>query len=281
MAQWTPGGARSGRRGRRRRQESGDGRDRVVRRRAEATGRADAQRRQPLLELLGRLAIEGEHEDARGVGAAVDELDDPAHQRLGLAGAGRGEDARRAAGVQDGGALRVVEPDGVGAARREALRRAGASAAGGLGGLPGASNARAAAVARSRRPMSSRSSSGGLADGEAARFEDVRAERKAQAERQAARNERVDEAQKDLRGLRLELLTRPLPVPEAGSRVVPKQGTPGLARVVGPDAPGGEAHARRRRRRQPGQLLAGRDPEEDEPRSATPSRGRLGDTDVG
>ena len=35
-----------------------------VRRRAEAARAGDAQSRQPLLELLGRLAVEGEHEDA-------------------------------------------------------------------------------------------------------------------------------------------------------------------------------------------------------------------------
>ena len=103
--------------------------------RAEATRAGDAQRRQPLFELLGRLAVEGEHEDARRVRAALDELDDAAHQRLGLARPGRREHSRRAARVLDGGALGVVEPDRVRTARGCAPRRgvgrrgAGASAA--------------------------------------------------------------------------------------------------------------------------------------------------------
>ena len=95
----------------------------VVRGRAEAARAADAQRRQPLLELFGRLAVEGEHEDAGRVRAAVHELDHAAHQRLGLARACRGEHPRRAAGMHDGGALGVVEPDRVRAARGPATWR--------------------------------------------------------------------------------------------------------------------------------------------------------------
>ena len=88
-----------------------------VRRRPEAARARDAQRRQPLLELLGRLAVEGEHEDAGGVAAAVHELDDAADERLGLAGAGGGQHPRRPLPVLDGGALGGVQPDGVGLAR--------------------------------------------------------------------------------------------------------------------------------------------------------------------
>ena len=59
--------------------------DAVVRRRPQPACGGDAQRRQPLLELLRGLAVEGEHEDAGRVDAAVHELDDAAHQGLGLA----------------------------------------------------------------------------------------------------------------------------------------------------------------------------------------------------
>ena len=119
--------------------------------RAEAARAGDAQRRQPLLELLGRLAVEGQHEDAGRVGAALDELDDAAHQRLGLARPGRREHPRRAACVLDGGALGVVEPDRVGTARgsRAAMAARPRAPRPGPGSRSGSLR---------RRPMSSRSS---------------------------------------------------------------------------------------------------------------------------
>ena len=114
MAQWTPGGRLRGG-GRPRTPPAGGA---GVRRRAEAARGGDAEGGEPLLELLRGLAVEGEHEDAGGVGAAVHELDDAAHQGLGLARAGRREDACGAADVLDGGALGVVEPHRVGAGGR-------------------------------------------------------------------------------------------------------------------------------------------------------------------
>ena len=94
-----------------------------VRRCPEPAGGRDAQRREALLELFGGLAVEGEHEDAGRIGATVDELDDPADEGLGLAGARRGEHARGAVSVLDGGALGIVESHGVRAADRAGRSR--------------------------------------------------------------------------------------------------------------------------------------------------------------
>ena len=141
--------------------------DAGVRRRAETPGGGDAQRRQPLLQLFGCLAVEGEHEDAGRVGAAVDELDDAAHECLGLARAGRSQDACRPARVLDGGALGVVEPRRVRAARRPARgrrargsgrRRNGEWASAARSGGERGRGAGLLAAAPSRRPISSRSS---------------------------------------------------------------------------------------------------------------------------
>ena len=130
-----------------------------VRRRAEAARGADAEGGETLLELFGRLAVEGEHEDAGGIGAAVDELDDAAHQGLGLARAGRREDACGAADVLDCGALGVVEPRRVGAGGR-ARRRAWLSRSRRCGGPRWGCDRGSASEAApaSSRPMSSRSS---------------------------------------------------------------------------------------------------------------------------
>src|SRR5450756_681385 len=78
---------------------------------ADAPRRGDALRGEALLELLGRLVVEGEQQDAAGIHAARHQRGDPAHERLGLARAGGREDARRAAPVLYGGALCGVEPD--------------------------------------------------------------------------------------------------------------------------------------------------------------------------
>ena len=96
---------------------------------ADAPRGGDALRGEALLELLGRLAVEGEQQDAAGIDAARHQLGDPADEGLGLAGAGGREHARRAAPVLDGGALGGVEPHVVGsgrtARRGRARRRAG------------------------------------------------------------------------------------------------------------------------------------------------------------
>ena len=216
-----------------------------VRRRPEAARARDAQRRQPLLELLGRLAVEGEHEDAGGVAAAVHELDDAADERLGLAGAGGSQHPRRPLPVLDGGALGGVQPDGVGLAR-------GPAGAGGsvrdrgsvrerVGHGAGRDGEQAADVLEVER--------GGLADLCGTRGERLGSEREAQAVRQAAGEQRVDEAEQHRAGCGRELVRRAAPVPQADSRLAPEQRPARLARVVRPVAPGGEAHAGSGRRR--------------------------------
>src|SRR5450759_4948324 len=52
---------------------------------ADAPRRGDALRGEALLELLGRLAVEGEQQDAARVHTARHQRGDPAHERLGLA----------------------------------------------------------------------------------------------------------------------------------------------------------------------------------------------------
>ena len=169
---------------------------------ADAPRRGDAQRGEALLELLGRLAVEGQQQDAAGVHAARHQLGDPAHERLGLARAGGREDARRAAPVFDGGALRGVEPHFVGGGR------------GGRRGLaPGATarcsrRARAALVARPpchprakyrARPAARRCLRG--PDGRMSarprgrRANTSRGERKPDAVGETASHQRVDEPQ--------------------------------------------------------------------------------------
>ena len=67
--------------------------------------------------------------------------------------------------------------------------------------------------------------------------------------------------------LRLELLARASPVPETDSRSAAEQAAARLAGVLGPVAPGGEAHARRGRRRSLREVAAAPEPEEEEPRA--------------
>ena len=83
----------------------------------------------PVAQLLGRLAAEGQREHRLGAGAALlDPVDDGLDQRRGLAGARTGEHQQRAAGVVDHGPLVGVELGGRdrrGAGRCEAVRRHG------------------------------------------------------------------------------------------------------------------------------------------------------------
>ena len=75
----------------------------------------------PVAELLGRLAREGQRQHLRRVGAAaLDAVDDRLDQRRGLAGAGAGEHEQRPALVVDDALLVVVED------RRPARARRGA-----------------------------------------------------------------------------------------------------------------------------------------------------------
>ena len=92
---------------------------------------------------------------------------------------------------------------------------------------------------------------------------------KPEAEGQAARDQGVDEAQEDLRGLRLELLARPLPVPETDRRARRRRsGRRG--------SPGSSVQTRREAKRAPGAAAAASrasscgdaTAEEDEPRRA-------------
>ena len=88
-------------------QAVGEGVDGRADRRA---GRAAQPRGDPVAELLGRLAREGQRQHLRRVGAArLDAVDDRLHQRRGLAGAGAGEHEERAALVVDDALLVVVE----------------------------------------------------------------------------------------------------------------------------------------------------------------------------
>ena len=84
----------------------------------------------------------------------------------------------------------------------------------------------------------------GSAHGERARLEDLRGEREAQAERKAAREQGVDEAQEDLGRLRLELLARPPPPPR------PVAGSPRSRERR--SSPGSSVQTRREAKRVPG-----------------------------
>ena len=65
----------------------------------------------PLLHLGGGLVGEGDRQDRAGVGLALgDQPGDAAGEHPGLARAGAGDDQQRRPGVDDGGALGVVEP---------------------------------------------------------------------------------------------------------------------------------------------------------------------------
>ena len=168
-----------------------------VRRRAEAARGADAEGGEALFELLRRLAVEGEHQDAGRVGAAIDELDDAAHQGLRLARAGRREDARGAVTVFDGGALGVVELRRIGAGGR-ARRRPGRP--GRVGGGRRLEHLRAAGKRAGGSRLAQQAADvlevegAGLADAEAARRQHALTEREPDAERQATADERVDES---------------------------------------------------------------------------------------
>ena len=83
--------------------------------RDEAACSGDPEGGEPLLELFGGLAVEGEEQDPGGVRAAVDELDDAAHQGLRLAGSGRSQHARRPLAMLDRRTLGRVEARGIGA----------------------------------------------------------------------------------------------------------------------------------------------------------------------
>ena len=76
---------------------------------AEPVVRPEA-RGDPVAELLGGLAGEGQGQHLRRVGAArLDAVDDRLDQRRGLAGAGAGEHEQRPARVVDDALLVVVE----------------------------------------------------------------------------------------------------------------------------------------------------------------------------
>ncbi len=252
--------------------------DAGVRRRSEPPRCADAERREPLLQLLGGLAVEGEHEDAGRVGAAVDELDDAAHECLGLARARRSQDARRSSRVLDGRALGVVEPRRVGAARGPARgrrargrsrRRSGERGSAGRGSGERWRGRRGRARSAGRRPQQAADilqvQRGRLADVEAARREHLGAEREADAEREAAGDQRMDESQQDVGGLCGELLGRAAPVPEADRWVAAEQGATRLAGVLRPRAACGEPDARRGRRRSLREVAAARHVEAQQP----------------
>ena len=79
----------------------------------------------PVAQLLGGLAAEGQRQHLSRVGAAVlDAVDDRLDQRRGLAGAGTGQHQQRPARVVDDALLVVVE-------RRPARRRRSRAARGG------------------------------------------------------------------------------------------------------------------------------------------------------
>ena len=81
-----------------------------VERRADARGHGAADPRgDPVAELLGRLAREGQRQDPVGVGALVDAADDRLDQRRGLAGARPGQDQERPAVVVGDPLLLLVE----------------------------------------------------------------------------------------------------------------------------------------------------------------------------
>lgn len=68
--------------------------------------------RHPVAEFDGRLAAEGEDEDAGGIGPPGHAPRDRLHQRRGLAGARSGEDQERSVPVVNHGALRCVQERG-------------------------------------------------------------------------------------------------------------------------------------------------------------------------
>ena len=236
-----------------------------VGRRSQATRRGDAEGGEALLELLRRLAVEGEHEDAGRVDAAVHELYDAAHQGLGLARAGGSQHPGGAPLVFDRGALGFVEPHRVRAGgctpgrrrreRRLRVRRAWVRRVERLG-RPGGRAEQSPDVLEVEQ--------GGVADAEVAWSELLRSEGEAEAERRAPGHERVYEVQQHVAGLRCELVDGTLPVPEPGGRIAAEQGPARLAGVVGPRTPEGEADPGRGRRRSLRELAAAAHVEEHE-----------------
>ena len=85
------------------------------------------------------------------------------------------------------------------------------------------------AASPSSRPMSSRSRAAASPTPRLRGASTSVAEREADAERQVAADERVDEAQQDVSGLRRELVGGALPVPEPDGRVAAEQRPAGLA----------------------------------------------------
>ena len=206
--------------------------------RASETARGgDAERREPLLELLGRFAVEREQQDGGRVGAAPHELVHAADKRLGLAGAGGSEHPRRPAAVPDRGTLGGVQPGGVRAARQRARGDRGAAPLDARRApqtrtwrdrrrCPGAEQVPDVLNVQQRSPR----------EVEGARGERLRLEREADAVRQAAAYERVHEAQQDGARLGGELLCRAVPQPQPDGRLAaPAQARRrGLAGVLGP-----------------------------------------------
>ena len=172
---------------------------------ADAPRGGDALRGETFLELLGRLAVEGEQQDAAGIHAARHQLGDPADECLGLAGSGGREHARRAAPVLHGGALGGVEPHDVGGGRAGAHGRARCRAHLRAGVRPptsarGATQTGLVTVVRGAA-CSQKSTdvfevqTGGVGESEGAPRERPYGEREADAVGEVASHERVDEAQ--------------------------------------------------------------------------------------
>ena len=273
---------------------------RAVAGRAEAPRGRDAVRGEAFLELLGGLAVEGEHEDARGVRAALDELQDAADERLGLARARRREDASRAAGVLDGRPLGGVERRlaGIRVGSGDLLRRGRRESrcaswhqiwhhrwhqtwhhtlhpqclpSGRAGGCRRRRDRHGAS-----RPADAEEPAdvleverGGVAEAQATRREHLSAEGEPEAVGEASGDERVDEPKQDGRGLLGQLLLRAAPEPETdGGLAVAEKRPPGLAGVARPRSANLETDARSGRRRSLREVAAAAHVEEDQARPA-------------